>query len=664
MKNNLVFCSLCLLFLLTTGCTKDIINGTDSGSIEISDTYSSVAGINATGIDNVLIESEIGLNSEIEYSDPIEEINPDDEDFVENSSFSEVVSITFSPSSVASVSSLPEGVTAQISGNDVTVTSTISSVEYILSGSTSNGMFKLYSEKKFKLTLKAVSIVNIDGPAINIQSSKRAFVVIAGGTDNYLEDGSEYAVSPNDEDQKGCLFSEGKLLFSSEGTVGGSLKIKANYKHAIVCDDYILFRKGNKIEILSASKDGIHANDGITIRGGSLAISSNGDAIECEDGGIIISGGVTKLTTMNESSHGLKSCGTVEMTAGAVKITTNGNASKGISSDSDISIMGGKIITICKGDAIYDASENDTSSPAGIKCDGDLHIIGATFIAYADGKGGKGINVEGNATFENSDITILTKGNKYIYNSSIDSSPKGVKVEGDLTINSGNIIIQTTGGEGSEALESKSSLSINGGVVDIVAYDDCINAAKSILIKGGAIYCYSSNNDGIDSNGTISISGGLVIALGTQVPEEGIDCDQNNFSITGGTLIGFGGATSNPTSSSCTQNSLIYSGSASANAVLNISSESGENLITCIIPRQYQQMSVLFSCPLLAQGSTYRISTGGAVSNGTQFHSLYTSGTYSGGIVATSFTQNSRVTTIGGGNFPGGNFPGGRPGGL
>lgn len=663
MKNNFVICSLCLFSLLTTGCTKDDINGTDSGSIEINDTYSSVAGINSTSIDNVLVESEMGLNSEIEYNDPLEEINPDDEDYVENSSFSEVVSITFSPSSAASISSLPEGVTAQISGNDVTITSTISSVEYILSGSTSNGMFKLYSEKKFKLTLKAVSIVNIDGPAINIQSSKRAFVVIAGGTDNYLEDGSEYAVAPNDEDQKGCLFSEGKLLFSSD-TAGGSLKIKANYKHGIVCDDYILFRKGNKIEVISASKDGIHANDEITIRGGSLTITSNGDAIECEDGGIIISGGVTNLKTLNESSHGLKSVGTVEMTAGAVKITTNGNASKGISSDSDISITGGKIITICKGDAIYDASDNDTSSPAGIKCDGDLTINGATFIAYADGKGGKGINVEGNATFGNSDITILTNGKKYIYSSSMDSSPKGVKVEGDLTINSGNIIIQTTGGEGSEALESKSSISINGGMVNIVAYDDCINAANSIFINGGTIYCYSSNNDGIDSNGTISISGGLVIASGTQVPEEGIDCDQNNFAITGGTLISFGGATSYPTSSSCTHNSLVYSGSASANSIFNISSESGENLITCIVPRQYQQMTVLFSCPLLAQSSKYRISTGGAVSNSTQFHSLYTSGTYSGGTVATSFTQSSRVTNIGGGNFPGGNFPGGRPGGF
>lgn len=656
-----VILSVCLT--LITNCTKNNTQGFESDPVEIKDTLTTIPAYETTGIDYVLVKSEMSLDNEVSYVDPQEVIDSENEDYVENSSFPNAISIVINESSPATVGSLPEGVTVENDGNDIIVTSTVSGVEFILSGSTSDGMFKVYSEKKFKLTLNGVSIKNTDGPAVNIQSSKRAFIVINEGTRNSLEDGSSYADAPDGEDQKGCLFSEGKLLFSSnapEGSASGTLTITANYKHAVVCDDYVLLRKGNIIEILSAPKDGIHTNDAVTICGGTLKINTTGDAIECEEGNINISGGATTISTSGESSHGLKSYGPVGISGGALKITTSGDASKGISGDSDISITGGKIITVCTGGAIYDTEENDTSSPAGIKCDSSLVISNAEFISFASGNGGKGISADGDALFENAAISIMTTGKKYVYSSTIDSSPKGVKVEGNLTIAGGNIKIQTTGGEGSEALESKSTLKINDGIIEIAAYDDCINAAEAIEINDGTIYCYSSNNDGIDSNGTISISGGTVIVSGTQTPEEGIDCDQNRFSITGGTIIAFGGATSTPTASSCTQNSLIYSGSSAANTPISISGADGVNLVTCLVPREYQQMTLLFSSPLLTEGSSYIISTGGSVSNPSIFHTLYTSGKYSEGTVVANFTQSSRVTAYGyGGGAGGGNQGGG-----
>ena len=56
-----------------------------------------------------------------------------------------------------------------------------------------------------------------------------------------------------------------------------------------------------------------------------------------------------------------------------------------------------------------------------------------------------------------------------------------------------------------------------------------MNASKSIVINGGNIYCYSSGNDGVDSNGTLTITGGTIVSIGTTSPEEGFDCDQNTF---------------------------------------------------------------------------------------------------------------------------------------
>ena len=108
---------------------------------------------------------------------------------------------------------------------------------------------------------------------------------------------------------------------------------------------------------------------------------------------------------------------------------------------------------------------------------------------------------------------------------------------GDLTINKGTINVTTSKSE-AEGIESKTNLIINDGTIEVNAYDDCINAKKTLVINGGTIYCYSTTNDGIDSNGTMTITGGTIISAGAAAPEEGLDCDNNTFKITGGTIIG------------------------------------------------------------------------------------------------------------------------------
>lgn len=101
------------------------------------------------------------------------------------------------------------------------------------------------------------------------------------------------------------------------------------------------------------------------------------------------------------------------------------------------------------------------------------------------------------------------------------------------------MLVKATGGEGSEGIESKSVLTVNEGTVAALCYDDCMNASNSIVLNGGNIYCYSSGNDGIDSNGTLTITGGVIVSSGTTSPEDGFDCDQNTFKITGGDCSGY-----------------------------------------------------------------------------------------------------------------------------
>lgn len=96
-----------------------------------------------------------------------------------------------------------------------------------------------------------------------------------------------------------------------------------------------------------------------------------------------------------------------------------------------------------------------------------------------------------------------------------------MKADGNITISGGKLNISVTGAsDGSEGLESKATLTISGGEIYSYAYDDAINAASAINITGGKVYAYASNNDGIDSNGSLVISGGLVIGVGTSAPDE------------------------------------------------------------------------------------------------------------------------------------------------
>ncbi|MBN8785839.1 MAG: carbohydrate-binding domain-containing protein [Terrimonas sp.] len=450
------------------------------------------------------------------------ETGTDEDDLVENSTFSSTVSVDFGTTLTITNPLSASGVTVTQTGSDVVITSTVKEVEYVLSGTTTDGSVKIYSDNKFKLTLNGVSITNSDGPAINIQSSKRAFIVLADNTSSSLTDGATYATATGEEDMKGTLFSEGQIIFSG----AGSLTVKGNYKHAICSDDYVRVRSGN-ITISGAATDGIHTNDAFIADGGTLSIKASSDGIEAEEGFIIINDGTFTLDVADDG------------------------------------------------------------------------------IA---------------ASYEEGDASITPY----------------------VTINGGTITVITTEGEG---IESKSVLTINDGNIAVQTADDGLNAGDAIYINGGTVYAYSTGNDAMDSNGTFTVTGGKVIAIGARSPEAGIDCDARTVKITGGLVIGTGGATSAPSASVSTTYSVIMGGG-NASQIIHIEDASGKEVLTFLSPTTYTTM--LFASTKLNAGTTYKIYTGGSVASGEETHGVYTSGTYTKGTSSASFTTNSVVTQIGG----------------
>ena len=492
--------------------------------------------------------------------------------------------------------------------------------------------------------------LSIQSGTINIESAKSDGL---HANDYFRMDGGSLIVNGTNGD---CIDAgEGYALINS-GEI--KLTVPTADTKGIKADSTIFINNGTiNITVSSSQSKGIKSAQSIHVAGGTLVCSLTGNA-EIVD---------------NEPSYctAIKSDSVFTQTGGNITITHSGTAGKGISSDIATYIYGGSInITTTGNGATYTNSskQSDTYAATCIKSDGNIYIEDGNITLKSTGTGGKGIATDGTliigSATHSPTISSTTTGSALTQSnfaggfnpggnrpgqgtsSASGGKPKAIKAIGNITIENGNIKISTAT-DGGEGIESKAILTINGGTIEAETYDDAINAGTSIVINGGNIYAYASGNDGIDSNGTITITGGMIVSSGTTAPEEGIDCDNNTFKITGGTLIGVGGATSSPTTSVTTQRCLKYtSSSASINTLYTICKTSdGSHVASFSMPRTYNSFVMLFSSPLLSASTSYTIYTGGTATGGTTFHGLTTGATFSGGTKKTTFTTSSILTS-------------------
>ena len=210
------------------------------------------------------------------------------------------------------------GIDVEVTGAHVVVHSQfdMGEVNYICSGTANDGSVKVYSENKFSLLLNNVNLTNPTGPAVNIQSKKRAFIHLVADTENSLTDGTQYSapavVDGIEEDQKAALFSEGKMTFIGSGmlTVNGL----GNDQHAICADRELTVEEGHII-VTSATSDGVHAQ-GFVMRGGLLDITATRDGVDADVDQIEVHCGSISVLGTSDDVAGLKCDSTFVMTGG------------------------------------------------------------------------------------------------------------------------------------------------------------------------------------------------------------------------------------------------------------------------------------------------------------------------------------------------------------
>ena len=302
-------------------------------------------------------------------------------DDIGGTTFAQTVYVAYHDNGNAIVTGTTDDFSVTINGNDVTIIySGEEHVMYELSGTATDGFFKLYSGSKQGITLNGVNLTNPNGAAINIQGpisapnkGKRTFIVLKGTSS--LADGTSYIDTPSTEDEKAALFSEGQLVFS--GT--GSLSVEASGKSGIVSDDYLHIMEGtitvntttsaivNGSETLKPA--GLKANDYIKVTGGTLHLSSSGTGakgISC-DGYGIFRGGIVNVTVTG-SNYG--SSGSGGGFHGGGQSSSDGVSAKGIKFDGNLSITGGSLIV-------------RATAHEGIESKGSITISGGMVYSYS-----------------------------------------------------------------------------------------------------------------------------------------------------------------------------------------------------------------------------------------------------------------------------------------
>lgn len=320
----------------------------------------------------------------------------------------------------------------------------------------------------------------------------------------------------------------------------------------------------------------------------------------------------------------------------------------GIQADTFVYINGGNYnITTSAYFVAYSAAN---ISAYGLELDDfRYYVSGGTYLKaengstryYAMAQSAKGIKV-GEIDYEltDSDDSVIksgeiTSGNYYILiengTFSINSADDAIHTNGfggGTTVNDGTITISTfDDGINSDGLTKINGgtvtvnscyegiegayVEINGGTINITSFDDGINAASDntnneyLKITGGVVVV-NAEGDGVDSNGTLNISGGKVYVFGpTNGGNSSIDSDKGS-TITGGTVV----AISKEIMDSITCNKPYVS--ASSVSLSKGTTVSIDGVVSVSVPKAYSGATVIICSENMASGTAYTLKLGTA----------------------------------------------------
>ena len=425
-------------------------------------------------------------------------------------------------------------------GNVYTITA---AGTYELSGSLEGQVVVDAADAEVVLELKGVTICYSEDSPIKIVAAEEVEISAKKETTNVIKDTRVEKTADDSAQGAGAIYAKCDLKIKGKGL----LIVEAGYNNGIHTTKDLSIK--NASVKVTAVNNAIKGKNSVTIESGTIvAISTKGDGIETEDTDV--------------SSKG-KQRGTVTIEDGTVTVYAAGD---GVQAAYDF-VMNGGVLTVYTGKySSYTASTASTTSYKGVKVKNELLVNGGALYLYS-----------------------YDDGLHADYGTALDNGESGL---GNITISDGSVTIAvyspttaTFGGRmgpkggwggqqsvsGSDAIHADNTLTISGGTITVdSAYEglEGVNActkitnSPSIVVSGGYLDVTVPTNgdtDGIDSNGTYTQTGGVVVVRGpgsaggrTGGGAFALDTERG-VSLGGGTLILFGGMENTPSLSGVTK---------------------------------------------------------------------------------------------------------------
>ncbi len=320
-------------------------------------------------------------------------------------------------------------------------------------------------------------------------------------------------------------------------------------------------------------------------------------------------------------------------------ITFNGSGSLTVTSPAGHGIVGKDDVKLAGGTITIDAAEH------GVQANDSVRVAEASITINADNK--DGVHVSDDADAEEG-----TTSDSFFYMADgslvINAGDDGIHADAEANIEGGTIDVSKSY-EGIEAL----TVNVSDGDVKVAATDDGINAAGGstqgtstfgsddwgggkggmmggdggsdgqINISGGNIYIQASG-DGVDSNGSISVSGGYTVVCGPSQGDTSVLDYNGTASITGGTFIGTGGAGMAANFSTAEQGLIAVTvGSQTAGSTVTLKDADGKTLAE--VTPELDYAAVYVSTDSMTQGGTYTLTAGSYSEEITLSDNIYSS---------------------------------------
>ncbi|MDD7436428.1 MAG: carbohydrate-binding domain-containing protein [Lachnospiraceae bacterium] len=515
----------------------------------------------------------------------------------------------------------------KISGTTITITE---EATYVFSGTLNDGRIVVEADDtaKLQIVLNGVNINSENSAALLILSADKVFVTLADGTENVLSNGGVFeAIDENNID--GAVYSRQDLTFNGNGT----LTVTSPVGHGIVCKDDLVFTGGTYI--VSAASHGLDANDSVRIAEASMTIDAGKDGIHAENtedaslGFVYI---LSETINIEAEGDGISAGAFLQVEDGTIDLLVGGGYENG-TSQSSASYGGFKgggkpgrsyaqtvpeenspNMMASEESSSMTTSEESSTSMKGLKA--------ASGVLISNGR----ITIDSADDSIHSNASVIINGGTF----EIASGDDAVHADDTLTITDCNMNISKS----YEGLEAQ-KLYVKGGTIVLNSTDDGLNASGGtdssgttggrdgmfggekqssgngvMEISGGNLTIYASG-DGLDSNGTLTISHGYIyVANPTAGDTSIIDADVSPV-ITGGTFVSTGSTTmmAQTFASSSTQGVIsCTTGTQSPGSVVTVKDSNGNSVISYEV--EYSCVMVIISSPDILKGDTYTLTIG------------------------------------------------------